>query len=265
MWPWRRRPSIPDALWANTLQRPCLHGLPPDIEQRLRERVSEFIGCKTFEGAAGLTITDAMALDIAAQACLPVLQLGLAPYDNWSEIVVYPSGFRVPRRLTDAAGVVHEFEDELAGEAWPQGSLILSWDEVRSKPHGSGNLVIHEFAHALDMANGEADGYPLGLQARDLELWDRGFEQAWNELLDEVEAIEDSLPPDLDPESPEGIRRFAHLVLDPYALTDEAEFLAVSTEAYFCKPQALKARWPLWYQALSAWLRLDWAAIRPLP
>jgi hypothetical protein len=46
-----------------------------------------------------------------------------------------------------------------SGEAWEGGPLIISWHDVQMAGDGY-NVVIHEFAHKLDMLNGEADGIP---------------------------------------------------------------------------------------------------------
>ena len=99
-----------------------------------------------------------MRVAIAAQACLPILELGLDWYAGWTGIVVYPGDFRVRRTETDEDGVVHEWDDELAGEAMPGGPVVLSWDAAANDPQI--NVVIHEFAHKLDMLNGAADGVP---------------------------------------------------------------------------------------------------------
>ena len=118
-------------------------------------------------GAGGLELTDEIRLAIAVQAVLPVLNLGLDLYGGWVGIVVYPGEFRVRRQEPDEDGVVHEWDDELSGEAWPGGPVLLSWEDVTlgtAAPEDGGepgyNVVIHEFAHKIDMLNGEADGYP---------------------------------------------------------------------------------------------------------
>ena len=55
------------------------------------------------------------------------------------------------RRDIDASGVVHEWDDALAGEAMPGGPVVLSWDSAAHAREM--NIVIHEFAHKLDMRN----------------------------------------------------------------------------------------------------------------
>ena len=72
--------------------------------------------------------------------------------------MVYPGDFRVRRSEVDEDGVLHEWDDELAGEAMPGGPVVLSWDAAAHDP--AINVVIHEFAHKLDMLSGAADGMP---------------------------------------------------------------------------------------------------------
>ena len=95
---WRRKRvlekhSIDDALWDRATQ-----GLPFIPENsRLKALALLFLAEKEFTGAHGLEVTDEMRVAIAAQACLPVLELGLDWYRGWTGIVVYPGDFRVRR------------------------------------------------------------------------------------------------------------------------------------------------------------------------
>src|SRR2546430_15918661 len=102
---------------------------------------------KEFSGAHGMEVTDAMRVSIAAQACLPILELGLDWYAGWTGIVVYPGDFRVRRAELDEHGVMHEWDDELAGEAMPGGPVVLSWDAAANHPYS--NVGIQEFAHKV--------------------------------------------------------------------------------------------------------------------
>ena len=156
---WRRKRvlskhRIDDALWQQATGRLRF------IRQtaKLRELSLLFLAEKQFVGARELEVSDAMRVSIAAQACLPVLELGLDWYAGFTGIVVYPGDFRVRRSEIDEHGVVHEWDDELAGEAMPGGPVVLSWDAAANDPQM--NVVIHEFAHKLDMLSGAADGVP---------------------------------------------------------------------------------------------------------
>ena len=115
------------ALWARIETRlPFLAYLPGEARTRLRALAMDFLAQKKFYGAHGLPLTDEIMLAIAAQACLPILNRGLAAYRGWSGVVVYPGDFIVPRREMDDAGVVHEYEDPVIGEAWPNGPVLVA-------------------------------------------------------------------------------------------------------------------------------------------
>ena len=98
---------------------------------------------KQMSAAADLELTSAMQVNIAIQACLPVLNLGLDWYRGWKSIVVYPSEFLVPRSITDDDGVVHEYVEPIAGEAWDGGPLLLSWEDAQQSATGAGAAKMH--------------------------------------------------------------------------------------------------------------------------
>jgi MtfA peptidase len=164
-----------------------------------------------------------MRVSIAAQACLPILELGLDWYAGFTGIVVYPGDFRVRRAQTDEAGVVHEWDDELAGEAMPGGPVVLSWDAASNDPQI--NVVIHEFAHKLDMLNGAADGLPPLHAGMPQAAWAAAFEAAYEGFCDALERDKETW-------------------LDPYAAEDPAEFFAVISEAFFARPAETRRRYP---------------------
>jgi Mlc titration factor MtfA (ptsG expression regulator) len=167
---WFRRlsapPRIPDPDWEATLAhyRFLAERPPADIE-RLRQLTAEFLREKEFHGAHGFVISDEVAIAIAAQAVLPVLHLegGIDWYDDFIGVVVHPSEAVAQRKTMDDTGIVHEYEEIVAGEAMDRGPIMLSWEDVHasSATHTMGyNVVIHEFAHKLDMRSGEPDGCP---------------------------------------------------------------------------------------------------------
>ena len=59
-----------------------------------------------------------LKVSIAAQACLPLLGLDIDWYDDWSTIILTPREYDVRQKDVDEAGVVHEYDDEFAGEAF---------------------------------------------------------------------------------------------------------------------------------------------------
>ena len=232
---WRRRRllakhRIDDALWERAT-RP-LTFLPRT--PKLRELALLFLAEKDLVGAHQLEVTDVMRVSIAAQACLPILELGLDWYAGWHGVVVYPGDFRVRRREIDEDGVVHEWEDDLAGEAMPGGPVVLSWDAAAHDP--AINVVIHEFAHKLDMLNGEADGVPPLHAGMDRRAWLAVFEEAYDGFCDAVERGKDTW-------------------LDPYAAEHPSEFFAVVSEAFFREPRETKRRYPDVYDQLVLFYR----------
>jgi Mlc titration factor MtfA (ptsG expression regulator) len=239
---WKRRRvlarhRIDDALWAAVVApMPFLRGLSPEELRRLRELALVFLAEKQFTGAHGLRLDDAMRLSIAVQACLPVLNLGLDRYDEWSEIVVHPGDFRVRVTETDDEGVVHEFDDERAGESWRGGPVVLSWDAAVNAPDM--NVVIHEFAHKLDMAGGEADGMPPLHSGMDRRAWTEAFRSAYEGFCDAVDRDKDTW-------------------LDPYAAESPGEFFAVVSEAFFEAPIQTRRRYPDVYDQLRRYYRQD--------
>jgi Mlc titration factor MtfA (ptsG expression regulator) len=239
------RRAIPDALWRLTLARfPFLAARSADDIAQLRDMATLFLAEKEFTGVDGLEVDDEMAVAIAAQACLPVLKLGLENYDGFVGIVVHADAVVAQREFTDDAGVVHAYEEELSGEAMQGGPVMLSWfdvDDAAASAEIGYNVVIHEFVHVLDMRNGEADGVPA--------LPDRAARDEWVSVLgDEYDAFCELVDAEED------------TLLDPYAAEAEEEFFAVASEAFFVAPQAFKDEHPRLYELLGGYFKQDPAA-----
>jgi len=224
------RHPIPDALWQATLARyPFLPDAP-----RLRAMSSLFLATREFHGAGGLVVTDAMAVAVAAQACLPVMHLGLRAYGPTQGIVMHPGEVLAPREDVDEHGVVHQWEEPLAGEAMPGGPLMLTWDAVDWQDDGGPvfNVVIHEFVHLIDLGNGESDGLPPLPSAEASRAWLEGLTAAWDRFADRVAHREPSC-------------------IDDYGTEALDEFFAVAAEAFFVDPEALRAEDPALHQQLA--------------
>jgi len=230
----RRTRNIPDALWAQVLAGyPFLAArATPDVA-RLRELAGGFLAQKEFHGAGGLVITDAIALAIAAQAVLPVLHLGLRWYDDFVGIVVHPDEVVARRTEADEAGVVHDWDEVLAGEAMDGGPVMLSWRDVAeagASAEAGYNVVIHEFVHKIDLRDGAADGCP--------PLASREARAAWLAVLQpQYESFRDQVVI---------AQRFGGPVpwLDAYGATAIDEFFAVACEAYFVNRPRFEAELP---------------------
>ncbi len=257
--------AIPDDLWTGAVSAfPCTGKLTPAEAGRLRELASRLLADKEMSAAGELELTAEMQVSIAVQACLPILNLGLEWYRGWSSIIVYPGEFLVPRRLADEDGVMHEYVEPITGEAWEGGPLLLSWEDAQRSTTDAGSaysVVIHEFVHKIDLLDGEADGCPPFSPALheglDPRQWNDALEDTFERFLAELDLIESELPEGVDPDSEEADRFYAHLPFDPYAAHDEAEFFAVTSEAFFVDPNALQRAFPDWYALLARFFRQD--------
>ena len=233
-----QKSTISEEAWKQAvLLLPLLQGLSNDELQRLKELSILFIDAKEFEGARGLIINQHMILMIALQACLPILNLGLAKYKNWYTIIVYPAIFVTNRTVMDEGGVVSKEKSSLLGEAWHRGPVILAWDETETAGIIDGhNLVIHEFAHKLDMQNGTANGYPplnFGMKRKHwVSAFTKGFEHFQkrchkNELYG----------------------------ISCYGATSPAEFFSVLSEVFFEKSEIIDKHYPDIYKQLCLYYR----------
>ncbi len=231
---------IPDALWRATLaDLPFLARLDDEERGRLRVLAQDFLAEKEFSTAGGLALTDAMCVSIAAQGCLPILNLGLEAYRGWVGIVVYPDEFVIPRSVEDEFGVVHEYDDVASGEAWAGGPLLISWRDAQMAGGGY-NVVIHEFAHKLDMLNGDADGIPPLPDSLSRQHWEETLLAAYDGFCASVDEAEE---------------RGQETLLDPYAAENPGEFFAVMSEAFFETPQVLREEYPAFYEQLAVFYR----------
>jgi hypothetical protein len=236
------RRAIPDDLWQRTLAHlPFLHRLDDADQAKLRRLCSLFLDRKQFHGVDGLEVTDEMAVAIAAQACLPVLRLGLDLYDSFVGIVIHRDQVVARRTVEDDDGIVHEYDEELTGEAMSGGPVMLSWADVADAAAGADwgyNVVIHEFAHVIDMAGGEADGVPPLPDAESRERWVEVLDPAWEAFCARVDAGHDT-------------------VVDPYGAEAVEEFFAVAVEAFFVSTVAFRREMPALYDLLADYFQQD--------
>jgi Mlc titration factor MtfA (ptsG expression regulator) len=236
------RRAVPDALWdACVAALPFVAARPTDQRERLRRMVSLFLDRKEFSGAQGFVVTDEIALAVAVQACLPVLELGVDCYDGFVGIVMHRDLVRAPREQMDEHGVVHAWDEELAGEAMEGGPLMLSWADVLAEGNAEDtayNVVIHEFAHVLDMRDGTADGVPLLPSAAEQRAWIEVLMPEYDRFCERVVCGHET-------------------VMDPYAAEAPDEFFAVASETFFVTPRALKEEQPATYRLLASYYRQD--------
>lgn len=206
---------------------PWLRALDTQRGARLRELAARFLHEKTITPIGELTLDDAQRVSLAALCCLPLLEFGAEGLRGWSQLIVYPDAFRVNRTHVDAAGVLHEWEDELIGEAWETGPMILSWADIVADcedPEAGFCVAAHEMAHKIDALDGALDGTPPLPRAWQKE-WARDFQTAYDKLARQVDRGRDT-------------------AIDGYAAEAPEEFFAVVTEYHFSDPRTLRAQMP---------------------
>lgn len=230
---WIRRlkgapPDIDDALWRQSCAGlPWLRAMQDERLQRLRALAARFVHEKTITPLHGLRLDPVATTRLATLCCLPVIEYGWEGLRGWSQLLVYPGAFRAQRSHVDAAGVLHEWEDDLIGEAWSQGPVILSWADVRAdiaSPREGYCVAAHEIAHKLDALDGVLDGTPL--LPRDWQrAWSRDFQAAYDALCERVDAGRPG-------------------PIDDYAAESPEEFFAVASEYHFSDAAALRDAMP---------------------
>lgn len=236
------RHAIDDELWQATLESLQFVAAEDAKEvKRLRVLASLFLSSKEFSGARGFVVTDAVAVMVAAQACLPLLHiappdrpdLALAWYGSFVGIVLHEAQVRARREWMDEDGIAHTGSEALAGEMLEGGPLMLSWSDVQAAGElasSAYNVVIHEFIHVMDLRDGAADGCPpmpsdqhrewLGTLKSEYERFCEANE-AWQRFGKLSASAGQSKP-----------------LLDPYGSESLSEFFAVAAEAYFVQREA---------------------------
>jgi MtfA peptidase len=224
----RRPPPIPAPTWSAVRAAvPWVRALAAPEQEALARLAARFLHGKTITPLAGLELDARDRATLAALCCLPLLRFGEAGLRGWSQLLVYPEAFRVERSHVDAAGVLHQWQDELIGEAWEAGPLVLSWADVRSDladPRAGYCVAVHEMAHKIDVLDGVLDGTPP-LPRTWQRAWARDFQQAFDALAREVDA--GGTP-----------------AVDGYAAEAPEEFFAVCSEYHFSDPALLRRAMP---------------------
>jgi len=242
----RRRKLLADPFpswWEGYLTRNVAHYalLSPPEQDRLRDITRILIAEKRWQGCGGLFVTEEMKVTIAAQAALLLLADERRYYRFVWEIVVFPTAFRTPVR---ADGWEDDLLSEipLAGRAVDRGPVLLAWDQVLPEgrePRSGVNVVIHEFAHQLDFAEGLTIGTP--------PLGDRSLEARWQPVLSER----------YQKHCNNVARKRRDPLFTPHAADNEAEYFANASEAFYCRPIQLKRMVPDVYELLAAYYRVD--------
>jgi hypothetical protein len=235
----RPLPPLLNAIIENSL--PIYPRLSPDERRRLQGHIQVFLAEKQFIGCAGLQVTEEMKLNIAAVACLLLLNERGEYFPKLRSILIYPSAYFVTETTYSGNYVVEERRVARLGESWVNDQLVLSWEQVKLDTGNwkdGHNVVLHEFAHQLDQADGKAEGVPILLQNSDYPIWAQVMTAEYQQLCNDVQ---------------QGIKT----VIDSYGTTNPAEFFAVATETFFEQPEELQQRHPRLYQLLQGYYQVD--------
>lgn len=211
--------------------------LSPEEMKLLQDRVKIFHAEKHWTGCQGLKLTEEITVTIAGQACLMLLGVNDYYFDNVKSVLVYPQAFE--RKTTE--GMIANVPQRRAGEAWQGGPIVLSWKDAlrggRNEDDGQ-NVVIHEFAHALDGIDGEMGGSVV-FDSPELETrWQAVLEKEFHVLCEAKEKRQRTL-------------------LDHYGASNRAEFFAVATETFFEQPIRISQEHPELFELLSKYYHLD--------
>jgi Mlc titration factor MtfA (ptsG expression regulator) len=239
-----RRKKLPDG-WEPIVERRVAYWqvLDPAERQRLAELADFIVAAKRWEAARGFEMTDEVVVTIAVQAAVLILGLDTSYFGKVTSIIVHPTTFAIPGpRPSAIRGMVDASAHPLLGEAHhDRGPVLLAWDQVRSNARHRGrnrNVVLHEFAHKMDMLDGVVDGTPLLPDQRALDRWIAVCEAEFESMR----------------------RGEAGPLLDDYGATDPGEFFAVATEAFFGRPVDFREAKPQLYEVLADYYRQDPAA-----
>jgi len=230
--------------------------LTPAEQEALLTLVCAFLDQKRFTSRLTKAFTKYDCQDVAFLACLPILKLGLGCYDDWRSIIFVSGSGRVVQQDVDDSGVVHEYEDDIAGEVLPLGPVVISLEELALSGQGTGyNVVIHEMAHKLDMLDGAFNGCPAyrdhAMPDPQRVAWTKAFSNAWQDFSRLLDGAQGRA-------AKRGIRvRKGRLPLDDYAGESPEEFFAVCTEEFFERPFHLRRVYPSVYEVLCDYFGLN--------
>ncbi len=219
---------------------PLYRRLPDELKQRLERHIQVFLFDKRFHGLQGVQIDEEIRLTVAGTACMLLLGRDDLAFAGFTTILIYPSTFFSEQRVQEGR-VERVGRPARLGESWKRGPLVLAWDSahhgVRDLRDGH-NVILHEFAHKLDEADGAMDGAPMLEQRSQYVSWARAMQPAFDELQ-------------------RNAARSVKTVMDHYGATNPAEFFAVLVETFFEKPRQLRKRHPELYREMQRCFGID--------
>ena len=202
------------------------HNLDAKGKKRFASHVARFLQYVNVEGV-GVDITDLDRVLVAASAVIPVFALGDWEYPNLTNVILYPDTFDAEYQFEGGNRNIMG----MIGTGYMNGQMLLSRSALHkgfSSASGAQNTAIHEFVHLVDKTDGATDGIPE-------HLMPHSYAEPWLKLMhQEMHRIKEGKSD-----------------IDPYALTNEAEFFAVASEYFFEKPGRFEQRHPELYLQLS--------------
>ena len=228
--------------WKSILEKqwPIYLRLPKELQDQLEQLTLLFIERIDIRGAEGLKITDEIRVLTASQACLLLVNQNTFFPDKLRSVIIRPKGYTATKQ--EAYGGIHtEKNIQVLGQSWESGLVVLSWDNTKSGAQNTKdgrNLVLHEFAHQLDQADGLADGAPILGSKEQYKQWRKVCTRVFSDLQQKVESGDKT-------------------VIDYYGATNPAEFFSVTTETFFEKPYYLKKKRPELYKLFAEYYKVD--------
>jgi Mlc titration factor MtfA (ptsG expression regulator) len=190
------------------------------------QKINSFLSGITIEGV-GTVVDDIDRVMIASSAVIPIFGFKDWEYRNLTNVILYPDTFDGEFQFEGGSRNILG----MVGSGYMNGQMILSRTALIkgfSKSAGKENTAIHEFVHLLDKSDGATDGVPENLLAHEYVL-------PWLKMIhQEIHKIEAGKSD-----------------INPYAITNEAEFFAVVAEYFFQKPTELKHKHPELYEILT--------------
>lgn len=193
--------------------------LPPDKKIEFEKRILRFLAEKDILGV-DTEIDDTDRLLVASSAIIPMFGFEYFRYPNVKEVLIYPHSFDEKFQTNDQ--IQQKNILGMVGDGFMRGSVVLSRPDLEAAYDGTRhihNVGIHEFTHLIDGSDGVTDGIPE-------ILIEHSFSLPWlKEIKREMEKV-----------------AHHHSDINPYGLTNNAEFLAVASEYFFDNPEKMKAR-----------------------
>lgn len=195
-------------------------------QERFVKEVENFLGQVTVE-AVGTEVEDIDKALIAASAVIPIFNFSGWRYRNLTNVILYPDTFDEQ----------YQFKGErrnimgMVGSGALNGQMLLSRSALRDgflNEHDKHNTGIHEFVHLVDKTDGSVDGFPESLLRNSYSL-------PWLKVMhEEIRKIETGQSD-----------------INPYAAMNQAEFLAVTSEYFFERPDQMEEHHPELFALLS--------------